>query len=124
MGHQAGHFRKAQGGEMNALANVKVGDKIFVKSGSYDKGRIVTIDRITPSGRVITAIGHFNPNGRLRGDNSWISTYARPATEDDVAGIYRYGLVRKMEEFRMWGRLSADDLKVVAEIIFKYGAPS
>lgn len=108
---------------MNDLAGVKVGDQLFVKSGHYDKGNIVKVDRVTPSGRVITASGDFNPNGRRRGGNGWLSTWARPATEDDIAGIYRYGLVQKLAEFRLWDKLSADDLKAASEIIAKYKLP-
>ena len=109
---------------MTDLANVKAGDKLFVKSGHYDKGRIIVADRITPTGRVITKHGEFNPNGRKRGDSGWDSTWARPATEDDIAGIYRHGLVQKLAAFRLWDKLSAEDLKTVSALIAKYADPN
>lgn len=105
------------------LTGAKVGDKLFVKSGHYDKGSIVTVDRITPTGRIVTKHGEFNPNGRKRGSDGWQSTWARLATEDDVAGIFRLGLVSKIERFRAWDKLSADDLKTVSEIVSKYQLP-
>ena len=108
---------------MGDLADVKVGDNLFIKT-AHSMGHIVAVDRITPSGRVITKSGEFNPNGRKRGDRgSWSSVWARLATEDDVAGIYRLGLVRKLESFRKWDKLSADDLKAASEIIAKYKLP-
>lgn len=111
---------------MNDLANVKVGDKLFVKGGHYDKGHIVAVDRITPTGRVITKSGEFNPDGRKRGERggmTWSRLRARPATEDDIAGIYRYGLVQKLERFRLWEKLNSDDLKAASQIIAKYELP-
>lgn len=105
---------------MGDLAGVRVGDKLFIKSGHYDRGRIEAVDRVTPSGRVITKSGEFNPNGRKRGDSGWQSALARLATEDDVAGIRRHNLVQELEKFRLWDKLSADDLKAASEIIAKY----
>jgi hypothetical protein len=102
------------------LAGVKVGDKLFVTSRMYGSaGRIVRVGRITPSGRVITTVGEFNPNGRMRGAEMW----ARPATYDDIASLNRYRLVQKLERFQLWDNLSADDLRAVSEIVAKYAEP-
>jgi len=110
---------------MNDLDGVKPGDRLLVKIGHHDKGHLVTVDRVTASGRVITASGEFNPNGRKRGEdrNSWSRTIARLATEDDIAGIFRLGLVSKLERFRTWDKLSADDLKAAVSIVEKYRSP-
>ena len=105
---------------MGDLTDVKVGDKLFVQGG-YNEPRIEIVERITPSGRVIvTHYGEFNSNGRKRGESGWHSTSARPATEDDIARIYRHRLVRKLTDFRQWEKLSAHDLKTATEIIAKY----
>lgn len=108
---------------MSDLTDVKVGDKLFVRSGHYSRSMILTADRITPSGRVITTSGEFNRNGRKRGDSGWHTTWARKATEDDIAGIYRNGLVQELSNFRAWDKLSAADLKSASEIIAKYKQP-
>lgn len=109
---------------MADLLGLKVGDRLFVKRGHHDKGSIVAVDRITPTGRVITKRGEFNPNGRLRGSGGWLSEWARPATEDDIAGIYRHGLVQKLESVHSyWNKLSAEDLKTATTIIEKYKLP-
>lgn len=100
---------------MYDLSGVKVGDKLLIKS--YGSGRIEVAERITPTGRVITKTGTFTPNGRLMGDSStWHRTYAKVATEDDVAGIFRIGLVDKFRRFD-WNKLSAEDLKTINKII-------
>lgn len=108
---------------MGDLSEVKIGDRLFVKTGNHGHGRIVPIDRITPSGRVITKCGEFNPNGRLRGSRGWDSTWARKASDDDIAGVFRIGLVHKLEMFRAWEKLSSDDLKTAAAIVDKYKLP-
>lgn len=106
---------------MTDLSEAKVGDKLFVTTSFHNNGRIVTVDRRTPGGRLITSIGVFNPNGSLRGDvATWGRTFARLATKDDIENIHRFGLVRKIECFRLWGKLSTEDLKAVSDIISKY----
>src|SRR5712664_77871 len=100
----------------SVLLNVKVGDNLYVWA-RLGSNRIEPVLKITPSGRVITRSGTFNPNGYLRGDrHTWSQTRARPATADDIAGIYRAGLVAKLARFS-WDKLNADDLKVVAAIV-------
>lgn len=102
----------------------KVGDKLFVKGGSYDKGHIEVVERVTPTGRIITMHAQYNPDGLRRGDSgSWTRTRARIATEDDLAGIYRFGLVSKIENFKNWNKLSAEDLVAAADLVAKYQLP-
>jgi hypothetical protein len=105
---------------MYDLAGVQAGDKLFVKSRHTETDMITTVDRVTPSGRVITKLGQFNQDGRLRGDHGWTGTRARRAIEDDIAAIRRYNLVRDLNEFSFWHKLSPDDLKAASEIIAKY----
>ena len=105
---------------MTHLEGVKLGDRLFVKS-RYDKGRIEIVDRITPTGRVVTKSGEFNPDGARRGGGRWNGALARKATDVDIASIHRERLIRKLAEFKLWERLSADDLKTATDIIAKYG---
>lgn len=102
------------------LANVAIGDKLFISGGPHERGSIATVDRITPTGRVITQLGEFNIDGRQRGGSSWYKRYARVATDDDIAGVNRYLLVQRLANFRLWQKLNAADLKTVAELIAKY----
>ena len=104
---------------MSDLSQVQVGTRLFVTVGHYDRGRIELVERITPTGRIVTKSGTYERSGYRRGGNSWSRGYARVATEDDIAGIYRYGLVERMKSFN-WNKLSADDLKAVDEVVAKY----
>lgn len=103
-----------------ALDGVKAGDKLCIYS-RWEVNRIEVVERVTPTGRVVTRLGQFDRTGYLRGrTSSWDLMRARPATEDDIAGIYRAGLMDKIERFRGWGKLSADDLKAVAALVDQY----
>lgn len=102
----------------HTLSGVKAGDTLFVVS-RFSK-HLVKVERVTPTGRVITKNGEYNPNGRLRGAAGWDSPRARLATEDDIAGINRGNLVYKLERFQ-WGNLDAETLKKVCELIADKG---
>lgn len=108
---------------MNDPIQVAPGDKLFVSGGPYDKGHIEVVMRLTKTGRIVTEHHQYDPDGRRRGDTGWHRSRARKATEDDLAGIFRLGLVSKIERFRRWDKLSADDLKAAAEIVSKYELP-
>lgn len=108
---------------MDDLSEVKVGDKLFVKGSGYDKGHLEIVERITPTGRVITKHSKYDKSGRRIGDTGYFRARASKATEDDIAGIYRLGLVNKIEQFRRWDKLSAEDLKTTAELVAKYQLP-
>ncbi len=106
---------------MDESLDVKAGDRLFVRGSSpYDKGFIEVVERLTPTGRIITKHHQYDPNGRRRGETGWGRHTARKATEDDIAGIYRVGLVSKIDRFRQWSKLSADDLQAVAAIVAKH----
>lgn len=108
---------------MESLEGVKAGDKLFIKSNRYDHGHIETVDRVTPTGRVVTKSGTFDQHGYRRGDSGWHICWARRATEDDIAGVNRYSLVCKLKDFKGWEKLSPDDLKAATAIIEKYKLP-
>jgi hypothetical protein len=103
---------------MTELTGIKPGDTLFI-SNRWSKW-LDKVDRITPTGRVILKNGtQFNPDGYQRGQTGWDRTSARPATNDDIAGINRSHLVQKLSRFQ-WDKLGAEDLKAVGEIAAKY----
>lgn len=104
---------------MNDLTDVKVGDLLCVKR-SLNSDQLTAVTRITPSGRIITKYGQFNPDGFLRGETGYFRAFATPATEDDIARIRRLNLVAELERFRKWHKLTADDLKSAVAIIERY----
>jgi len=105
----------------DVLGRVCVGDSLCIRN-RLGASRIVSAERVTPTQMVVTKVGVFNKDGTLRGerDTWWNRTRATPATEDDIAGIYRAGIVLKVEEFRGWDKLSADDLKAVGALVDRY----
>lgn len=106
---------------MTDLSEVRIGDKLLVWCGPHDRGRIDTVERITPSGRIVTKSGQFEREGWLRGEKSrWQTTRARPATPDDIAGINRLHMVSKITNFKKWDKLTPDELKAVSEIVKRH----
>jgi hypothetical protein len=103
------------------LENAKVGDTICVIR-HLGPIQLAVVEKITPSGRVTTKQGTFTPNGYMYGGrkDAWNRARARLATEDDIAGINRASIVRKIDLFRLWDKLSPDDLKIVSTIIQKH----
>lgn len=60
---------------------VKVGGEIGYGSGGYDhNNKIMTVERITPAGQIVTKCGHrFNKEGRELGKASYFAGYLRSA---------------------------------------------
>lgn len=104
---------------MGDLSGVKVGDKLCIRRSHYQPSTIEIVERVTPTGRVITKSGAFERSGYMRGGDSWSRPYAWLATEDDIAGVHRYGLVSTFKQFD-WNRLTAEDLKAVDVIVKRY----
>lgn len=116
-------WRRGEGRRMDDLSEAVVGTKLYITTSSYGRGYIASVERITPSGRVITKNGiTFERSGRKRGGGDrWQRTRARIATEDDIAGIWRDGLVEKFRGFK-WDKLTAEELKAVDEIVARHQA--
>lgn len=70
---------------METLENVKVGDKLLVRT-RYGED-IETVERITPT-LVVTKTRRFRKiDGNESGSSAWFYTFAKPATEEDVERI-------------------------------------
>ncbi len=104
---------------MYDLSSAAVGTKLFVKRGRWGGGIIETVERITPAGFIVTKSGMFTRSGVRRGEKGWDRSTATIATEDDIAGVFRYQLVSRFKIFD-WEKLSAEDLKAVNGIVTKY----
>lgn len=105
---------------MNSLENVKVGDKLLVRS----RGRrsLQTVTRITAT-LVITNSDRFSKQtGKAHGYDSWSHTYAEPATAEDIESITRE-IRRKSLIFKCQGidfeSLSDSQLEQILEIANK-----
>lgn len=105
---------------MSDLSNVKPGDVLYVWR-NRGHGDLIPVDRVTPSGRVIAGHYTFERTGYAQGERSvWSYTYARLATQDDIASVKRDNLVAPIARFNAWSKLSPDDLNAVAAIVDRY----
>ena len=107
----------------NDLKEAKVGDTLWISDRWKPLGFLQTVERITPSGRVITKHAEYNPDGRRRGTSGFDVCYARIATPEDIAKVYRAKVLQKVSHFT-WDKLGDDDLKSVAEIVARYQLPA
>ena len=87
---------------METLENVKVGDKLIVRT-SYNEC-IETVERITAT-LVITKYHRFNKHrGNALGSDAWTHIWAKPASAKDVERITkatkRRNLVTKCENIK------------------------
>src|SRR5260221_4855887 len=101
---------------MADLSSVKAGDKLYVKRGHYDTGRIVTVDRLTPSGRVIAGTQTFEKDGRLRGGDGWNRTWAEVATQYHADKVEQAALANKMHRL-CWETHSLATLRAVQALL-------
>ena len=98
---------------MYNLEGVRVGDKLFVTSRNSDG--VVTVERITAT-LVITKLYRFNKKtGKAQGSDCWSSTWARPATDDDIKQAYRKRLIRKCEDLT-FELLTVEQMENILEI--------
>lgn len=106
---------------MEALENVKVGDKLIVRT-SYNEC-IETVERITAT-LVITKYHRFNKKrGEALGGDAWTHIWATPASTKDVERIKkvikRRNLVTKCENIKFKNLTDAqleDILKIANKV--------
>lgn len=107
---------------MTSLENVKVGDKLVVHThhaGYANTKEIATVDRLTAT-LVIAAGSRFNKkSGIKQGSDSWHSTWATPATPEEVErisnAVRRNNLIRACENIKFSGLLDKQ-MEMILEI--------
>lgn len=69
-------------------SNLKAGDVVIVKDGGYYGTRkIVPVERITPSGRIVAGGRVFKPDGSQYGGNPYYSVTILEATPEIIESI-------------------------------------
>ena len=74
------------------IASLKPGDKFWVDTSEYGRvsGYQETVDRITPTGRIVGQVDKFSPNGRRVGDGVWdCHLIALPTFGEKIAAYNR-----------------------------------
>lgn len=102
---------------MSDLTTAKVGDLLYIPSRYGRGGRLATVERITPSGRVITQHDEFMPNGKKRGTQGWDITFAQIATPEHITTVRRNNLISAIANFKGWEKLTDVELASVANVI-------
>ena len=102
---------------MTSLENVKVGDKLVVRT-SYDE-YIETVERITAT-LVITKLHRFvKKSGKAQGSDTWRYIWATPATPEDAEriskAVRRKKLIRACESIKFSGLLEKQ-MEMILEI--------
>lgn len=104
----------------NDLSKATVGTLLRIVRGIHDDTFLERVERVTPSGLVVTKSATFRVDGVQRQHGSVLDRCrARIATEEDIADVRRNRLIRHLRNFA-WEKLSAEHLKVVGEIVKRY----
>lgn len=82
---------------MEALKNVKVGDKILITSRNEDEIKIVT--KVTKTHIVCGTCKYKKSDGKLVGSDIWFSSYAKPATTEDIANVDRKKKTKRIANY-------------------------
>jgi hypothetical protein len=95
------------------LENTQTGDLLYISNG-----RTFTISRAThvTKTQVHAASRKFRRDGSEIGADIWSRHYARPATEEDIAGHKRRLLVDKLRRVD-YSTLSLDQLQRIQQIV-------
>lgn len=75
------------------IKDLKPGDKVIVSS-RYSES-IKTVDRVTPSGRIVIGAITFNNDGGERGRDIWIAKMLREATESELRRVHEKNTIQK-----------------------------
>jgi len=100
---------------MPDLSNVKTGDKLYVP-GRFEGGSILTVQRITPTGRIVTENGTFMPNGRLVGASGWDVTHGRPATPEDIENVRQSKILHRLKATK-WAEVSPETRDAIVQLL-------
>lgn len=101
------------------LAELKVGDKVFIEHWSFQGLGRMTIDKITPTGRIICGNSEFDHDGWRRGSTSLRRPYLTEATKETVARWRRQQCIYAIENWMRDGIQKAplETLEAVAKLV-------
>lgn len=99
------------------------GERAVICSRHREAGRIVTVERVTPTGRIIAGGLTFKSNGRLIGGYSFSNTRIEQLTEEKRAQIIRLTRLNQISSFS-FSTLSDSEIEAVLNIISKSKEPS
>ena len=97
------------------LADLKVGDKVFVSVHAFDHTVIrMEVTKITPTGRISCGASEFNPYGNSRGRHGWNNQYLLESTKDTTDKWKREQLISSIKHWTFdMSKVSLETLEMV-----------
>lgn len=88
----------------------EAGQKVFSPSTGWSDspGAVVTIERVTPSGRAVIGGASYDKSGRMVGGGKWCVGRIEPVTEDHYLRIKQWN--KKYKVMQLFGRVKARNL--------------
>lgn len=106
------------------LAELKVGDKVFVRSSRIGRDQIAPIEKITPTGRIVIRSLQFDPiTGRAMGQSyyrEWLGKVTPEALKEHNDNLRKARLnkeIRSRAVYTVLEAMSLDDLIKVNELL-------
>lgn len=103
------------------VATLKAGDEVAVRDKCVENYQIMTVASVTPSGLVRvrvsdTYVREYNPDGWLRGADTWSHERIEPVT-DRVRGVIRRCVLLERIGKTSWSKLTTETLENVAALL-------
>ena len=100
------------------IKTLKVGDEVLTEQGgAYGYMAIYVVEKITPTGRIVTSNRTFNPDGWERGDaNVWSRMRISPVTQEARDKIRRKEIVDSMGNIK-WKNLPLEVLETIDDLL-------
>lgn len=95
---------------------IKVGDKLAFRVDYGSGWEIQTVERITPSGRIVTLSYTMDPNLKIRGNTGWGPHQGEPVTDELQQQIKRKTNRTKLREIR-WQNQSDEMIEQVLKLV-------
>jgi hypothetical protein len=80
-------LKQAPGLNAKSLADLKAGDFVFFAGSTQLKA--LQIERITPTGLIVTSYGTFNQDGRIRGSGAWSRHSIEPLIDQHIERLQK-----------------------------------
>jgi len=105
------------------------GQEVFLpayRGWAGNPGRILVIDRVTPSGRAVIGSTTFDKSGREIGGTRYHRDYIIPATDQHRTDINNYArkqaLLSAVETIK-WRELTPEQVEELAPVLIKFAQP-
>ena len=96
--------------------DIKPGDRLLVPRGMRHSEELLTVDRITKSGRLICGRIQINPDLSVRGKGLWGYRGARIPTAEDLRRHHRNEALLLIQHFAVAGHADEHVFQIAAAI--------